>query len=60
MSQWEMAKSRMLASAGVAVAALLVAAAAAADNYSFRLTAADPAATRRVVIHRPRPKPDKK
>jgi hypothetical protein len=42
------------ASVSVAIAsiALLVVAAAAADNYSFRLTAADQAAARTVVIHR--------
>src|SRR5260221_11096026 len=42
------------ASVSVAIAslALLAAAAAAADNYPFRLTAADQAAARTVVIHR--------
>jgi hypothetical protein len=43
---------RTAISAGVAVTALLVAAAAAADTYSFRFTATDQAAARTVVIHR--------
>jgi hypothetical protein len=47
-----MGARRVVVSAGIAAAALLIAATAAADTYSFRLTASDQAAARAVVVRR--------